>query len=244
MKLFVALLFVLKVLSAQSFEVASVREITDAATLQAIKSGEITYKNGDLKMNGVTLGYAVQWAYNIQNFQLDGPDWIHWRPSNDQPRYNLVAKTNPDISNAKARVMAQRLLAERFGLKAHFEDRMKPGYTLRESPQGLKIERIEPTDVNPLMTYDKTEGKVRFLNMNIAELCGDVALTIREPVVDGTALGKQTFNASAVVRWERPDEIASALFAGLKDIGLVAVRERVSVKTVVVDHIEQHPTDN
>jgi uncharacterized protein (TIGR03435 family) len=233
-------------LVAQTFDVASVKEITDYAALQSIKSGDITFKGGNLYMHGVTLGYAVQWAYDIQRYQLDGPDWMNWRPSNDQPRYEISAKTDPSTPKVTAQIMAQHLLAERFGLVAHFEDRMKPGYSLREDVHGLKIQRIEPSDRNPRMAYDRSIGKVSFTDMNMEELCGDVALTIGEPVVDRTSLGKQTFNASAVgVLYDNREEMVSALFSGLKrDIGLVAVREKVPVKTVVVDQINQHPTMN
>jgi uncharacterized protein (TIGR03435 family) len=232
--------------SSQTFDVASVKQITDPATLQAIKSGDITYKGGTVTMNGVSLGYAVQWAFDIQNYQLDGPDWINWKPANDQPRYIIVAKTGPDVPKAAARLMVQKLLEERFGLKAHWEDRMKTGFTLKDDPKGVKIERIEPTVQNPLMSYDRKEGRVKFTNMTIQELCGDIALSIREPVVDGTSISNSVmFNATAIVRYENSDEMVNALFAGLKhDMGIVAVREKVPVKTVVVDQINEHPTEN
>jgi uncharacterized protein (TIGR03435 family) len=247
MKQILLLLAFVGALSAQTFEVSSVREITDFTTLQSIKSGDITYKGGNLYMKGVTLGYAVQWAFDIQNYQLDATkfDWINWRPANNQPRYEIVAKADPSTPIKTARLMALNMLVERFGLKYHTETQQKPGWTLQEDAHGLKIERIAPTDTNPHFGYDRKTFKASFTNMNIEELCGDIALTIREPVVNGTSLGTQTFNASTTVQWDTPDEMTSALFAGLKhDIGLVAVRGKVPVNAVVVDFINQHPTDN
>jgi uncharacterized protein (TIGR03435 family) len=241
------ILFSAFVLTAQTtkpltFDVVSVRPITDPTI---VKSGDITYHTGTLYMNGVTLGYAIQWAFDIQNYQLEGPDWIHWRPANDQPRFSISAKADEKTSKADARIMTQHLLIERFGLVFHFEQRMKPGYTLREDPKGLKIERIEATDVNPLMSFDRNTNKALFRNMNIEELCGDIALTIKEPVVNGTSLQNQTFNATAFVQWDTPDEMPNALLTALRhDIGLVPVREKVPVKTVVVDQINRVPTSN
>jgi hypothetical protein len=54
---------------AESFDVVSIREIPQPGER---KSGEITYRGGNLYMNGVTLGYAVQWAstFKITNWKI------------------------------------------------------------------------------------------------------------------------------------------------------------------------------
>jgi uncharacterized protein (TIGR03435 family) len=225
---------------AESFDVVSIREIPNP---ESIKSGEITYRGGNLYMNGVTLGYAVQWAFDIQNYQLEGPEWIHWRAANDQPRFNIFAKTDARIPRARARLMAQRMLAQRFGLVFQIEERIKTGYSLHDDPHGVRVERIEANDINPAMTF--ANNTLEFRNMNMTELCGDIALSIREPVVDRTTLGEQMFNAKATVIYESREALTHAIFSGLKrDMGIVAVRGKVPVKTVVVVNISRTPTEN
>lgn len=228
------------VMPAQSFDVVSIREIPNPET---VKSGEITYRSGNLYMNGVTLGYAVQWAFDIQNYQLEGPQWMHWRAANDQPRFNIFARTDAATPKAMSRVMAQEMLARRFALVFNIEERIKTGYSLHDDPKGVKVEKIEPNDINPVMSF--ANNTLEFKNMNMTELCGDIALSIREPVVDRTTLGKQMFNAKATVIYESREELTHAIFSGLKrDMGIVAVREKVPVKTVVVVSISRTPTEN
>ena len=238
--LLIVLIVFAAVAPAQSFDVVSIREIPSPET---VKSGEITYRSGNLYMNGVTLGYAVQWAFDIQNYQLEGPEWSHWRAANDQPRFNIFAKADAATTKAMARVMAQRMLIQRFGLVFQMEERIKPGYSLHDDPRGVKVERIAANDINPTMTF--ANNTLEFTNMNMTELCGDIALSIREPVVDRTTLGEQMFNAKATVIYESREALPHAIFSGLKrDVGIVAVREKVPVKTVVVVSISRTPTEN
>jgi uncharacterized protein (TIGR03435 family) len=246
MKVSALLLTLIGSLSAQTFDVVSVKEITDPATLQSIKSADIKYSPGNLYMRGTTLAYAIEWAFDIQRYQIDGPEWMYWRSSNDQPRFVIFAKTDPGTTKAQARVMAQAALAERFGLKVHWEDRQKPGYMLRDDPKGLKVEFIEPTDEMPGMTFDKATGKLQYKNMNVAEMCGDIALTVGEPVVDGTTLGKRMYNATSIIHYEPgAGELLGALFGAMKrDMGIVASREKVPVKTLVVDQVNRKPSAN
>jgi uncharacterized protein (TIGR03435 family) len=234
-----------KISPTATFDVVSVKQITDPATLQAIKSGEIKYAGGNLYMHGVTVGYAIQWAYDIQPYQLSGPDWISWRPSNDMPRYDILAKADPATSKAAARVMAQAVLVERFGLTFHYEDKIRQTYVLRDDPKGLKVERIEdPADTNSVMTFVNNKLDLRFMTMK--DLGGDLALTLKDPVVDRTSLGGQKFNASAMVFYEPgKGEMIGAIFGALrKEMGIGMTVEKLPTKTFTVDKINVSPTAN
>jgi uncharacterized protein (TIGR03435 family) len=234
-------------LSAQSFDVVSVKEITDPAALKAIQSADIQYKSGNLYMRGSTLALAIEWAYDIHRYQIAGPEWMYWRSGNDQPRFDIIAKAPASTPKEQARVMLQAVLAERFGLKVRWETRQASGYVLRDDPQGLKIEFAATTDGDPSsMKYDVASGKLQFSRTTIDEMCGELSLSIGEPVVDATSLGTRIFSAGATVaKYRSKDEMINAILGGIKrDMGITSTYEKVPVKTLVVDQVNRRPSVN
>ena len=68
------------------------------------------YRNGTLRMSDVTLSEALRFAYDlVTDDQVSGPDWIKSRGT----RYEVAAKTAGDVPLAQARVLMQKLLADR-----------------------------------------------------------------------------------------------------------------------------------
>jgi uncharacterized protein (TIGR03435 family) len=227
---------------AQTFDVATVK-LVDPKISVTIPSATVIIKPGTVYLRGITLGYALEKAYDVQNYQIDGPEWMFWRAANDQPRYDIQAKTSADTPLPKMKVMLQNLLVERFGLQLHFEDRQKTAWVFVPDSRGLKLNFIEETDGDPKMTYDPGSGKMEFLNMNMLEFCGNIALTIKEPVVDGTGLGDKAFNASGLLLYERgTGEMVPALFRAIKkDLGLDAERKKTNVRTLVIEKASNMP---
>jgi uncharacterized protein (TIGR03435 family) len=221
---------------AQTFDVATVKPI-DPKISNSIASATVTIRPGSVYLQGITLGYALEQAYNIQNFQIDGPEWMFWRAANDQPRYDIFAKTDPATPLPEMRLMLQHLLVERFKMQVHFEDKQKTAWVFSLAPT-LHLNFIEPEEyAKPKFAYDPVSGKMEFTNMTMKELCGDIALTVKEPVVDGTGLGDKTFNASATFLYERgTGEMIPKLFASLKKfLGLDVERKKAAINTLVVE---------
>ena len=74
-------------------------------------------------------------AYDIQDFQLEGPDWMA------NVRFDIAAKYPPvDSTKDQRTLMLQSLLAERFHLVVHRQTKEMPAYALVVAKNGPKLE--------------------------------------------------------------------------------------------------------
>jgi uncharacterized protein (TIGR03435 family) len=83
--------------------------------------------DGVLAARGATVEELIIRAYDIKSFQLEGaPSWVR------ADSFDIVAKA-PTASATESDMfeMVRNLLADRFGLRAHFESRQAPVYKLR-----------------------------------------------------------------------------------------------------------------
>jgi uncharacterized protein (TIGR03435 family) len=109
-----------------AFEVASVKPNTssDGRIMLGIQPG------GRFTATNVPLRMLIRNAYQLQDFQVIGPDWIR------SERFDILAKAEGDISPAPpgqagpVQLMLRSLLAERFALQAHSETRELPIFAL------------------------------------------------------------------------------------------------------------------
>ena len=120
---------------AQTFEVASVK-------VPPVVSGEPyninlgTIQHDTVTLTNVSLADCVKFAYGLSSdSQLSGPDWI----KSKEVRYDIVAKTAPGTTREQALQMMQALLAERFKLALHREQRVLAYYALVVAKGGPKM---------------------------------------------------------------------------------------------------------
>ena len=130
----------------------------------------------------------IREAYAVEFWQISGPKWLY------DGVYDIEAKMPPDTAKETARLMLRTMLAERFGLKFHWENRSLPVYLLEAGKKGTQL--TEATDA----------GKVR-KNLDQGHLSGilsmDAFVTLLYdrsdlPVVDRTGL-KGVYNIE--LRW-------------------------------------------
>lgn len=124
----VAVASVLAQVPRPAFEVASVRpnKSGDGMVRLGIEPG------GRFTATNVPLRLLIRNAYQVQDFQLvDAPDWIR------SERFDIVAKAEADVPPGPIggppgpmQLMLQSLLAERFKLVLHTEQRELPIYAL------------------------------------------------------------------------------------------------------------------
>lgn len=80
-------------------------------------------------------------AYGVEYYQVTGPDWI---TSYNSPKYNIVATIPPGTTEAQFRLMLQKLLADRFQLKLHKQQREMQIYSLVVAKNGPKLKKAAP----------------------------------------------------------------------------------------------------
>lgn len=126
-----------------SFEVASVRP-NRAPVLDKDDSSIAFDPGGTLRTVNYPLRLLILFAYDLQNFQLEAPDWTL------SARYDIVARSGAALppgaaSRSSMQMMLRTLLADRFTLAAHTETQQRPLYELvrarRDGPPGSQLRR-------------------------------------------------------------------------------------------------------
>jgi uncharacterized protein (TIGR03435 family) len=89
----------------------------------------------------IALAYDIPPAqlYPYEGKVVTGPAWIK------SEMYDIEAKADPPTSEARLKLMLQTLLAERFKLKLHRENREMPVYALVPGKNGVKFPKA-PVD--------------------------------------------------------------------------------------------------
>jgi uncharacterized protein (TIGR03435 family) len=128
------------------FEVASIKPNPPGG----VSTGMVRFlPGGRLSAQQVLLRFFIQNAYDLRPFQILGaPDWIN------SAGYDIEAKAEGDSNPDQMRLMMQKLLEDRFKMKAHRETKEMPVYELAAAKGGLKLP--EPKEEN--CTSPDTDG--------------------------------------------------------------------------------------
>ncbi len=198
---------------------------------------------GRLTMTNASLRGLIRSAYDIQSFQLaNGPVWL------DSDAYDIAATTGDgaDISHDQYRLLLQSLLADRFGLKVHWETRQSDVYALVVAKSGLKLrEDNDPAKESGLNT-NKTahEGRMVATNAPMLYLSNRLGNQLSRTVIDKTGLqGKYDWT----LVWDPdpgPDSTAPSLFTAVQEqLGLKLDPQKGPVETLVIDSVAR-PSEN
>ena len=85
-----------------------------------------------------TLKGLITIAWHVKDFQVEGgPKWL------DADRFEIKAKAEDAAQDPELLKMLQTLLADRFQLAIHHEQKIAPAYALVVAKSGLKIKPVE-----------------------------------------------------------------------------------------------------
>ena len=240
------LFFVLSVAAAAqetpraTFEVASVKPGQPGPP--SIQPGPNSLTMRHVRMNG-----CIAWAFNIQEPQIAGPNWLN------DGFYDIFAKTAAPVKEDELRGMLQGLLADRFQLTSHRETREINALTLLVSSKGHKLTPAEkPGDPS----FQTGKLSLKGTGATLAELTQFLSRELREPVIDQTGLKglfNYTLDINAYVTEEMrksggdgPPLEANTIIkeAMAAQLGLRVELKRVGVPMLVIDHLERAPSEN
>jgi uncharacterized protein (TIGR03435 family) len=234
-----------------SFEVADVK---------VSKSGEVRMAvdflpGGRLSMRNVPMKVMIQMPYHVRPEAVTGgPDWL------GSDRFDIVAKALQTTSPDDIRCMLQTLLAERFKLAVHTDQKIMAAYALVLGKTGPKLQPSEAA----LLTEQRCgpgEGAagqkhVMYQHITMAVLADTLQeiapRDIDMPVVDRTGL---TGDYSLKLDWTpavrataeaSPDAQAGpTLFEAVEvQLGLKLESRKLPLPVLVIDRVDRAPTEN
>lgn len=250
--------------SAPMFEAASIRRNTSGSENSSRNLGG----GGRMVFENVTLGGLVAAAYEIESYQLSGgPSWA------ESARFDVLATAGREAPLTDLNAMLRSLLADRFRLRLHDEQRDMRVYALvRSRPDGapgpnLKRSRADCGPTGRGMTAGAPPvgcnawlgpGTIGFEGQPIGQLAKALGMFLEQPVVDRAGLeggydltlsyspeGGRGMAAPPVGTPPAPvDPNKPSLFAALQEqLGLKLEPQHAPVRVVVIDSASL-PTDN
>src|SRR5579863_4640537 len=151
-KVLILSLMVAPLLPAQSpaFEVASVKPAVEPARVPMFcivpcSPGErVTVTGARVDIRYMSLFNLIVAAYRIKPYQVSGPDWMK------SERFDIAATIPADVPKEQLPEMLRSLLAERFKLTIHRDNKEQPVYALVVGKNGSKLQPASATAVAAL----------------------------------------------------------------------------------------------
>jgi uncharacterized protein (TIGR03435 family) len=137
--------------------------------------------------------------------------------------------------------MFQTLLADRFNLVFHHEEKIGPSYALVLLKSGLKI---TPVEASTGTNSNGRKGQLEVTGMTMSRFAETLSRELKTPVTDLTATpGAYDFKLQWSTEGDAND-MQSALFAALQSqLGLKLESRKLLIDMIVVDSAEK-PSEN
>jgi uncharacterized protein (TIGR03435 family) len=228
-----------------AFEVASVKE-SESLELD----GVFRSTPGRFTVTNLSVRWILRYAFRLRDYQVIGaPGWT-------ETRYQIDARfADTSASDEQVRRMVQRLLADRFALRARREQRTIPVYELKkvrgDGTLGPKLTQSRNDCQNRYCMF-QTDGSIKGFGRTMAQLTPLLDAVIKGPVVDRTGL-TGTFDFD--LAWgdagdptkdpsdQTPEGRAALLTALREQLGLTLEATRAPYDVLVVESISR-PTPN
>jgi uncharacterized protein (TIGR03435 family) len=224
---------------AQQFEVVSVKP-------NASGSGDSqTHRNnGGLTMTNVSLKSLIMMAYGVREYQVEGPVWLSSECFDVAAKFPEAVRDNPDGYSTALHAMMQKMLAERFKLTVHREQKTFSVYGLVVGNGGIKFKEVPKGSSNSNSENNHYTGT----GVSITRFADFLSFRMDLPVLDMTGLtGAYDLKLDWVPEPPNGDAASSGpvLTDAIQDqLGLKLERRQAPMEIVVVDHAERVPTEN
>jgi uncharacterized protein (TIGR03435 family) len=203
----------------------------------------------------------LQIAYGYDAPVVGAPDWTantfyDILAHSDEAADAKLAKLTDNEVRLEKRNAIRALLAERLGLKTHFETRNSSIYNLVVAKGGVKMQVVPPppdgeAPATPPPANVQAHGSQHGLefvgsNATIRAIAAPLSSMVEAPVVDKTGLtGTYNYTLQFGREWSEhdPDSWPSIFTAVQEQLGLKLEAVHESVPNLVIDHITK-PTEN
>jgi len=223
-----------------AFDAASVR-LNENPKLGGLQTapGSLTFRNASLLR-------LICWAWDMPQFQVEGPDWVR-----DQS-FDVIAKSQSGGDDDRLRLMLRRLLADRFGLKVHIDQKEMQVYAITLAKGGFKMP--ESKEDGPPIFDRGGPTMLTAHHVTMKDFAEKVSEPLRRPVIDETGLtAKYEIKIDVAAYMQSTGQtlsdgqvdVMAVLFNALQQqLGVKLESKKTTVKILTVDHLEKQPTDN
>jgi uncharacterized protein (TIGR03435 family) len=227
----------------QTFDVASVR--ANGAPLADGQTRGISATPTSVTARAANLLDCIQWAWQVREFEVAGPEWIR------SERWDIAARAGSPAGADELRGMMRSLLEDRFGLRLHREEKEMSVYALTVGRRGSKL-RASAQESSGMSKLPGGGLRLEFRRTTVAELANFLSTlaAVDRPVEDRSGLGGvYDFRLDlheVAGPWGSEAERAAAPSLGTvleEQLGLRLEGRRAPVEVLVVDRV-QRPSGN
>ncbi len=210
--------------------------------------------NGRYEVRGATMLGLITMAWGVESEKVyGGPGWL------DSDRFDIIAKAPPESTEADRALMLRALLAERFGLVTHEDQKPLPVFALIQGKRNSQLKASEASTATECNS-NTDQGpplQVSYVcrSMTMASLAAGLRArersAIDRPVIDMTDLkGAWDFTIKYTPTQIRQRAIAAGQPAGvsildaMETIGLKLDPRKQAVAVIAIDHVNRTPTEN
>jgi len=175
-----------------TFEVATVKLARPIQ--EQVQSGKphigLTVDGARVDIGALSLMDLIGIAYKVKTHQISGPDWL------PIDRFDVMGKIPDGVDKDKMPEMLQALLADRFKLTFHRENRDHQIYALVIGKNGPKLKE-SPPDPEPSKEVDLPPKEEKAEKGTTVISSGDNKITMRQRS-DGNGNGTTTMSGGAI----------------------------------------------
>ena len=215
------------------FEVVAIKPVD-----RLLRPGPPKVDPGRVIYPRINLKSLIMRAYKVNNYQLNGPSWLE-----DLDPYSFSAKLPDGASYEQVPEMLQAMLAERFGLKVHWESQIQPVYGLVVGKGGPKLTPADLTkatvgaDGKPARTLEfNTLGHSIFRATTLIPGYFDIDIKVNPEELEGL---RKIWGTSLA-----EDSPYASLFTALQALGLKLESRKAPVEHLIIERALRVPTEN
>ena len=215
-----------------------------------------------MDLTNVTFKMLVVEAYELTDDRVTGgPGWIK------SDSFDVVAEAAPASTIDGLRKMLLMLLADRFKLVIHHEEKVMPAYVLLVGKKGTKLQpAADPNGKFQCKPGEGVKEQIHLVCLNatmanlgdlVTRLTGGAGGYVDAPVVDMTEIkgaydvqldwmSRGSYN-TAMAKSDNgsdTDPLAVSMFDCVEKLGLKLESRKHSLDTIVIDSVERVPAAN
>ncbi len=205
---------------------------------------QFTAPGGRFRANATTLKFLMEWAYDIQPSQHSGgPSWM------DTDRYDVVAKAEGNATDHQHKLMVQTLLADRFHLKFHREQKKLPVFIVSVGKTAPKLFSPKDGEAHSIRIMPSTDPDQKVpsyhvvaTRFSLSQLTDTFARQLGRVFVNETGLdGEYNFTMDLTPDEHQPNPLDPSLLinAMRQQLGLSLKSQDAMVDFLVIDSAEK-----